>query len=37
MSELNLKPKGGKRLSLFGVIKELFNWYPSEYPPEENK
>ncbi|KAL2689195.1 hypothetical protein Neosp_003247 [[Neocosmospora] mangrovei] len=26
-----------KRLSLLGLLKEIFNWYPSEYPSEERK
>ncbi|KAH8194767.1 hypothetical protein TruAng_011072 [Truncatella angustata] len=28
---------GSQRLTLFKVIKEIFNWYPSEYPAEERK
>lgn len=23
--------------TVLGVFKEIFNWYPSEYPPEERK
>ncbi|KAF4985680.1 hypothetical protein F66182_16904, partial [Fusarium sp. NRRL 66182] len=34
MSEI--KPKQSK-LTLFGVIKEIFNWYPAEYPSHERK
>ena len=34
MSEI--KPKATK-LTLFGVIKEIFNWYPAEYPSQERK
>ncbi|KAJ5755642.1 hypothetical protein N7533_005185 [Penicillium manginii] len=30
------KPKAG-RPSLLGVFKEIFNWYPSEYPSEERR
>ncbi|KAF2170567.1 hypothetical protein M409DRAFT_64257 [Zasmidium cellare ATCC 36951] len=26
-----------KRLGVFGLIKEIFNWYPGEYPKEEKK
>ncbi|WAO87202.1 Hypothetical protein NCS54_00450500 [Fusarium falciforme] len=26
-----------KRLSLLGLLKEIFNWYPSEYSSEERK
>lgn len=26
-----------KRLSLLGLFKEIFNWYPSHYPSEERK
>ncbi|KAI1469110.1 MFS general substrate transporter [Daldinia caldariorum] len=29
--------KPGQRLSLFGLIKEIFNWYPSDYPIAERK
>jgi hypothetical protein len=25
------------RLGLIGVFKEVFNWYPKEYPAEEKK
>ncbi|KAJ5473426.1 hypothetical protein N7475_002992 [Penicillium sp. IBT 31633x] len=32
----DLKPKTG-RLSLLGLIKEVFNWYPTSYPSEERK
>ncbi|CAG8054456.1 unnamed protein product [Penicillium nalgiovense] len=32
----DLKSKGG-RLSLLGLVKEVFNWYPSSYPDEERK
>ena len=32
----DLKPKSG-RLSLLGLVKEVFNWYPSHYPAEERK
>jgi hypothetical protein len=32
----DLKPKGA-RLSLLGLVKEVFNWYPSSYPSEERK
>ncbi|KAJ6044808.1 uncharacterized protein N7446_003002 [Penicillium canescens] len=32
----DLKPKPG-RLSLLGLVKEVFNWYPSHYPVEERK
>ncbi|OIW27124.1 MFS general substrate transporter [Coniochaeta ligniaria NRRL 30616] len=31
-----IEPKKG-RLSLFAVFKEVFNWYPAEYPAEERK
>ncbi|EED19237.1 pantothenate transporter, putative [Talaromyces stipitatus ATCC 10500] len=27
----------GSKLTLFGVIKEIFNWYPAEYPSQETK
>lgn len=30
------EPKKG-RLSPLGVFKEVFNWYPKEYPAEEKK
>lgn len=33
-------PEGKKplsRLSLWGLLKEIFNWYPSEYPIAERK
>ncbi|KAL4875630.1 major facilitator superfamily domain-containing protein [Aspergillus karnatakaensis] len=33
MSELDTK----KKRSLWGTIKEVFNWYPSAYPIEERK
>ncbi|RSM04283.1 hypothetical protein CEP52_006926 [Fusarium oligoseptatum] len=26
-----------KRLSFLGLLKEIFNWYPSEYPSDERK
>jgi hypothetical protein len=26
-----------KKLSLWGLVKELFNWYPAEYPAEERR
>lgn len=26
-----------ERLGLLGVFKEVFNWYPAEYPAEERK
>ncbi|KAI0165114.1 MFS general substrate transporter [Hypoxylon sp. FL1284] len=29
--------KASPRSSLLGVIKEIFNWYPSNYPTEERK
>ncbi|KAJ5257900.1 hypothetical protein N7497_001172 [Penicillium chrysogenum] len=32
----DLKSKAG-RLSLLGLVKEVFNWYPSSYPAEERK
>jgi hypothetical protein len=25
------------RASLIGIFKEVFNWYPAEYPAEERK
>ncbi|KAF4472886.1 Pantothenate transporter liz [Fusarium albosuccineum] len=34
MSTDETKPK---RLSLWGVLKEIFNWYPSHYPSAEKK
>ncbi|KAJ5788320.1 hypothetical protein N7457_003310 [Penicillium paradoxum] len=34
MSDLKSKTR---RLSLLGLIKEVFNWYPSSYPSEERK
>lgn len=30
-------PTKAKRPSLLGFFKEIFNWYPSEYPKEERK
>ncbi|KAK7425935.1 hypothetical protein QQZ08_007517 [Neonectria magnoliae] len=35
MTTDSIKPKG--RLTLWGLIKEIFNWYPSHYPSEERK
>ncbi|KPM41484.1 hypothetical protein AK830_g5061 [Neonectria ditissima] len=35
MTTQDVKPKG--RLTLWGLIKEIFNWYPSHYPLEERK
>ncbi|CAJ2509543.1 Uu.00g145690.m01.CDS01 [Anthostomella pinea] len=32
---MDIEKKG--RLSLYGVFKEVFNWYPSEYPAAERK
>ncbi|KAI1483671.1 MFS general substrate transporter [Daldinia eschscholtzii] len=29
--------KQSQRLSLYGLIKEIFNWYPSSYPAAERK
>ncbi|KAK9788965.1 hypothetical protein SCARD494_09481 [Seiridium cardinale] len=34
MSEPKRQPQ---KLTLIGVVKEVFNWYPSEYPAEERK
>ncbi|KAK3374730.1 MFS general substrate transporter [Podospora didyma] len=34
MAELKLKQK---RPALLGLLKEVFNWYPAEYPAEERK
>lgn len=34
------EPKGGRdlsRLSLWGLFKEIFNWYPAEYPIAERR
>lgn len=33
MSEVRKRPSN----SLLGIIKEVFNWYPSSYPLEERK
>ncbi|KAL4785447.1 major facilitator superfamily domain-containing protein [Aspergillus varians] len=33
MTELSKRPKG----SFLGIVKEIFNWYPSSYPAEERK
>ena len=32
-----VEEKKQKRLGPLGIIKEIFNWYPSEYPAEERK
>lgn len=35
-----MEPKGKRdlsRLSLWGLLKEIFDWYPSEYPVVERK
>lgn len=32
-----MSDSSGKKLSPWGVLKELFNWYPKEYPKEERK
>jgi len=26
-----------KKLGLLGLFREVFNWYPAEYPAEERK
>lgn len=35
--DLAEKKRPASRLSLLGLFKEIFNWYPSEYPTAEKK